>query len=353
MRLLSAIVCELDLDVCHFDVEQAFVQFKLDENVFVRLPKVFGGLPGKMVPLNKSLYGLRQAPRSTVFSGCVRLRLVEEGRVAIIAVVHVDDIFAVGLKSRCDTFRDELNRMVPVRNLGELRWYGGYYYTQEREMGTLMISQKPFVDELVKKICVTSMQSVPLGVGVKLEEFDEDERVENWPFRELVGSLMWLPISTRPDISNAVRTVARYCTALRATYWKVALGVLEYIHGTSEYGITFHRGSLSSISLEVFADANHASKATDRRSVSGGAIICGGGSVCWFSRNQKCVTLSTSEAKYVALRDAVKIVIVFETGLAFMLTRKVMPCFRFLKTIRVLYNLRRTRSRTQIRSTLT
>ena len=32
---------------------------------------------------------------STVFSGCVRLPLVEEGRIAIIAVVHVDGIFAV------------------------------------------------------------------------------------------------------------------------------------------------------------------------------------------------------------------------------------------------------------------
>ena len=56
---------------------------------------------------------------STVFlaDACV-FRLVEEGRVAIIAVMHVDDIFAVGLKSRCDVFRDELNRMVPVKNLG-------------------------------------------------------------------------------------------------------------------------------------------------------------------------------------------------------------------------------------------
>ena len=80
---------------------------------------------------------------------CV-FRLVEEGRVAIIAVVHVDDIFAVGLKSRCDVFRDELNRTVPVKNLGELRWYGGCHYTPERKMGTLTISQKTFADELVK-----------------------------------------------------------------------------------------------------------------------------------------------------------------------------------------------------------
>ena len=111
---------------------------------------------------------------------------------------------------------------------------------------------------------MTSTQSVPLRVGVKLEEFDKDEVVENWPFRELVGSLMWLSISTRPDIANAVRAVARYCKAPRAIHWKAALAILEYINGTSEYGITFQRGALSGISLELFADADYASKATDR-----------------------------------------------------------------------------------------
>ena len=108
--------------------------------------------------------------------------------------------------------------MVPVKNLGELREYGGCHYTREWGMGTLTISQKTFADELVKNNCVISTISVPLRVGVKLEEFDEDERVENWPFRELVGSLMWLSISTRLDISNAVRAVARYCTAPRAIH---------------------------------------------------------------------------------------------------------------------------------------
>ena len=222
MRLLSAIACELDLDVCHFDVEQAFVQSKLDEDVFLRLPRGCGRLSGKVVRLNKSLYGLKQASWHAHVTTCLNtlgfqqcladacvFRLVEEGRIAIIAVVHVDDIFAVGLKSRCDVFRDELNRMVPVKNLGELKWYGGCHYTREREMGTLAISQITFADELVKNYSVTSTESVPLRVGVKLEEFNEDEMVENWPFRELVGSFMLLSISTRPDIANAVRAVAR------------------------------------------------------------------------------------------------------------------------------------------------
>ena len=95
---------------------------------------------------------------------------------------------------------------------------------------------------------MTSTQSAALRVGVKLEEFNEDERVENWPFRKLVGSLIWLSILTRPDISNAVRADAR--TAPRAIYWKAALGILEYVNRTGEYGITFPRGTLSSISMK-------------------------------------------------------------------------------------------------------
>ena len=80
---------------------------------------------------------------------------------------------------------------------------------------------------------------------------------------------MWLSISTRPDISNAVRAVARYCTAPRAIHWKAALGILESINGTIIVSTVLHfpRGTLSSISVEMFADADYASKATDRRSV--------------------------------------------------------------------------------------
>ena len=54
----------------------------------------------------------------------------------------------------------------------------------------------------MNKFRVTSVKSVPFRAGVKLEEFDEDEEAESWPFRELIDGLTWLAISTRPDISN-------------------------------------------------------------------------------------------------------------------------------------------------------
>ena len=56
----------------------------------------------------------------------------------------------------------------------------------------------------------------------------------------------------------------------------------------------------------MYVDADFASKATDRRSVSGALILVAGCIVAWISRTQKCVTLSTTEAEYVSMRDGVK-----------------------------------------------
>ena len=212
--LLSAIACcERDLELCHFNVDQAFVQSDLEEGVFLRLPKGCD-LSGKVVRLNKSLYGLKQALRAgrahqttcikrLGFEQCIVVdafvfRLIEDERV------HVDDNFAVGQKKRYDRLWVDLNQTTPVKNLGGTKWYGGCRYSRDHKRGTLAISQQNFAEELVKKFRVTSVQSVPLRAGVKLEKFDEDEETESWPFRDLVSSLLWLAISTRPDVSNAV-----------------------------------------------------------------------------------------------------------------------------------------------------
>ena len=64
IRLLNLIACEFGLELCHFDAEQAFVQFDLEEDVFMRLPHGYEDLSGKIVRLNRRLYDFRQASRS-------------------------------------------------------------------------------------------------------------------------------------------------------------------------------------------------------------------------------------------------------------------------------------------------
>ena len=88
---------------------------------------------------------------------------------------------------------------------------------------------------------------------------------------------MWLANQTRPNFANAVRAVARYTNSPSEIHWKTTVGILEYIFFTSDFGITFQRGS--GLELVAYADADSASNDSDRRSVSGGAVMCAGASV--------------------------------------------------------------------------
>ena len=71
--------------------------------------------------------------------------------------------------------------------------------------------------------------------------------------------------------------------------------------------------------LEIYVDADYAHKAEDRRSVSGVGVSCGRALVSWFSRTQKCVTLFTTEAEYVAMADGVKEALYVRGILAFLM----------------------------------
>ena len=178
VRLLSEIACECVLNLCNFDVDRTFVQSRLDVSVFLRLQRGGGKMSGKVVRLNKSLYGLKQASRTwhdhlttcllrLGFEQCLTdvcvFRLIEDGRVTITAVVHVDDTFAAGQKERCDRLCVDLNRTIPVKNLGELKWYGECRYSRDPQRGSLTISQQSFAEELVNKVDVTYVKNVPLN----------------------------------------------------------------------------------------------------------------------------------------------------------------------------------------------
>ena len=208
IRLLAAIACEFGWDLCHFDAEQAFVQSKLDEVVFTWLPPGCNELSGKVVKLGRSLYGLRQSSQtwhnplmrglkcigfeSCAADACV-MRLIEHRVVVMVVVVHVDDIFSIGLKRKCDKFGVDLNRYVPITNLGELHWYAGCRFSRDMVLGTVTMPQQAVAEKIVAKFCVTQNKETSMVVGLKLDEhFDADDPDVGEPFRSLVGHLMWL-----------------------------------------------------------------------------------------------------------------------------------------------------------------
>ncbi|CAM9815854.1 unnamed protein product, partial [Sphacelaria rigidula] len=75
-----------------------------------------------------------------------------------------------------------------------------------------------------------------------------------------------------------------------------------------------------------YCDADYVKKETDRRSVSRIAVMYGGVVVSATSRTQYCVTLSTTEAEYVAMAEGAKERLFVKVVLTFLRLQTVSGC---------------------------
>lgn len=88
----------------------------------------------------------------------------------MVVVVNTDDIFSIGRESRCDQFGVGLNRYVPTKNIGELRWYArGRFSRDDAVLGTVTISQQAVAEKMVAKFGATRNEETPAVVGLELE----------------------------------------------------------------------------------------------------------------------------------------------------------------------------------------
>ena len=85
-------------------------------------------------------------------------------------------------------------------------------------------------------------------------------------------------------------------------FWKVGKHVLRYLRGTSKYGLWYKK--TDEVKLHGFMDVDWAGSPTDRKSTSGGIFSIGSTTVSWYSRKQRSVALSSSEAEYMAASQA-------------------------------------------------
>ncbi|CAB1096235.1 unnamed protein product [Ectocarpus sp. CCAP 1310/34] len=321
IRLVVALACKYNLELLHLDIEQAFVQSKLDHEVFMKLPPGCDSMSGKIVRLNKSLYGLKQASRTfykrlvsdllrigfeqSLSDPCV-LRFMMGDEVMGIIAIHVDDILYAGTKRLAEVIVEALGDSLPTKNLGEVRFFLGCAFSRDREAGTIEISQESYIRSVLERFNICRTSSIPASPANDSRSVMEDEEAGDVPFREVVGCLMWIANNTRPETSNAVRTVARHSHEPKKSDWKAAQKILSYLKETAHLTLKYKQDTTVDVGTLVYVDADFASKATDRRSVSGALVLVAGCLVSWFSWTQKCVSLSTSEAEYIAMGDGVK-----------------------------------------------
>jgi hypothetical protein len=125
-------------------------------------------------------------------------------------------------------------------------------------------------------------------------------------YQSLVGSLIWLVIITRPDITFCTNHLAQYLVNPTKDYFDAALDVLRYLNSTIKRGIYLTGGTNNDLDLRCFVDAVFADDRIDRKSSIGYVFKLAGGPISWKSGKQLIVALSSTKAEYVALTIAVK-----------------------------------------------
>ena len=320
LRILIAIAVAFNLDIHQLDVVSAYLNGKLDEELYMeQIPGFDDGL-GTVLKLNRSIYGLKQAANvwnrtlDTKLKGlgyqrlltdsCVYKRFLEspDGPLVSFLAVHVDDSIVITTPGHTKDVIAELLREFNMRDLGELKHFIGITFDRDRRAGTLKMHQENYCMAIVDEANMSDAvpASTPAATSTQLTRHEGPS--PQYPYARMIGRLMYAAICTRPDIAFAVNHLAQFTSCFGPTHVTAVKRVIRYLKGTSAYGLIFR----SSVPFGEYgyADADWGANHIDRKSISGNAYMLGGTAISWSSKKQPTVALSTMEAEYMSLSHA-------------------------------------------------
>ena len=136
-----------------------------------------------------------------------------------------------------------------------------------------------------------------------LSRLTSEESTTEQPYRNLVGSLMYIMTSTRPDLAVPVSQLGQYMARPGPAHWNAAKRVVRYLKGTDDLGLCFSKDASINPSnvIVAYSDADWGTDTDDRKSYTGYAVFLGNSLVSWKCKKQTAVALSTAEAEYMAV----------------------------------------------------
>ncbi|KAL1194905.1 Retrovirus-related Pol polyprotein from transposon TNT 1-94 [Cardamine amara subsp. amara] len=125
------------------------------------------------------------------------------------------------------------------------------------------------------------------------------------PYASAVGCLMYAMVCTRPDLAQAVSQVNKYMSNPGRQHWEAVKWILRYLRGKTNYGLMFGDEDWKDKAIG-FVDSNYGGDLDNRKSTIGYVFTLAGRPICWRSILQSIVTISTTEAEYIAMGEAAK-----------------------------------------------
>jgi hypothetical protein len=275
------------------------------------------------------LYSLRQVPRvwnETLHEFLISIGFVRSeadhclytwfGRDGnfVIIIVYIDDMLQIAnhLPS-LRLFQVQLNRRFDMTYIGPAEYILGIQIIRDRVKRTIPLCQAAYIHEIANRYGLTDANSVstPLSTSARLTRdmsprtTEEREAMRRVLYLSTIGSVMYAMLGTRPDIAYSVGVLAQYGSDPGMAHWVALKRVIRYLKGTEGLALMY-RGEGSSEELVGWCDSDWASDVDTRRSVAGYVYDLNGSSISWSSKKQPTVALSTAEAEYMVVTQAIR-----------------------------------------------
>jgi len=330
-RILLIIVLLYGYNTKVINVETAFLHGDLEEDIYMDCPSGLDECGEQECPkLNKSIYGLVQGARQfwkklveileaggfekSKADPCLMTRKNDLGSVFM--ALYVDDCLTIGDAKAIDSTINHLKEKGLSLEITEtLTDYLSCEIKLNKKTKKGWIGQPHLIRDLEAKFgeMVNHLNSykTPGTPGVGLEKPRDKEATIEPSLQELyrsgVGMLLFLVKHTRPEISNVVRELSKLVSGASKYAYKEFMRTTKFVLDTKDYGLKLNVDTTKEKwEMTVFTDSDYAGDKETRRSVTGFVIYLRGVPVSWKSRGQKSVTLSSTEAEFVALSEAAK-----------------------------------------------
>ena len=170
------------------------------------------------------------------------------GNTATYIVVYVDDLllFCNNL-SHLQDIKQQLSDTFTMTDMGEVTSYLSIRIRRDRRRKCIYLDQTQYIEDMLKKFGIENCAPIgtPMDVNVRLSKEmcpqtqDEVEEMANIPYQSAVGSLMYLMLATRPDITYAIGVVSKFNSNYGRQHWQAIKRIFHYLQYTKEYCLNY------------------------------------------------------------------------------------------------------------------
>jgi len=318
IRLVISIAVTYQWPIKQLDVQNAFLHGDLHEHVFMIQPQgyVHPQYPNHVCKLHKSLYGLRQAPRSWFFKLSTKLLslgfreskadtslfVLQKFNSVIYILIYIDNILITGSNaSVINNIIHSLQTTFAVKDLGSLTYFLGVEALWCTD--GIYLTQRQYIADLLKRSKIENAKpcTSPMASNCQLTSTDGTPFEDINLYRSIVGSMQYLAF-TRPDLAFVVHKVSKFMHNPLDTHWLAVKRILRYLKHSISTSLFITK--IVNFTLQAFSDSDWAADRDDRRLVGAYCIYMGSNLISWSCKQQPTVARSSIEAEYKAIANA-------------------------------------------------